>query len=372
MANTKALASGLLMGAGLMYLLDRRQGKRRRARLRDKVRHRVHEVEHVLDQSTRDFRNRAHGLVAETQKRLRTEYVDDTRLRERVRSALGRIVSHPGTLNVTVQDGRVTLRGPVLNSERRRVIAGVRRVRGVDDVIDQLDVHAVSENIPALQGGVRREACFEFMQENWTPAARVLAATLGSAAAVYGMRRRGVTGKAARMGGLALLTRAVTNMPARRLVGADRSAVVIEKSINIDVPAEDVYRFWSEFENFPRFMSHLREVRRTGDRLSHWVAAGPAGSSLEWNAMITEDVPNQRISWKSLSDAAVATEGTVRFLPRPDGGTRVDVRMSYNPPAGALGHAIASFLGADPKHAMDDDLVRLKSLLENGRANREN
>jgi uncharacterized membrane protein len=361
----------MLMGAGLMYLLDRRQGRRRRALLRDAVRHQIHEVEHVLDQSTRDFRNRAQGALARTRSH-KHEPADDSVVRERVRSALGRIVSHPSAIDVHVMDGRVVLHGPVLFPEHRRLVSRVRRVPGVIEVLDELDLYESGENVPSLQGGTRREPRFEYFQENWTPAARVLAGAVGGATALYGMRRGGVTGNAATWGGLALITRAVTNLPARRLVGASgRRAITINKSINIEAPVDEVYRFWSHFENFPRFMSHLHSVRKTDDGRSHWVAAGPAGSSLEWDAVTTEDVPNERISWKSAPSAAVRSAGTVRFLPQPDGNTRVDVRLSYSPPAGAIGHAIASLFGTDPKHAMDDDLVRLKSLLEQGRTSAE-
>lgn len=114
-------------------------------------------------------------------------------------------------------------------------------------------------------------------------------------------------------------------------------------------------------------MSHLREVRRTGEGCSHWVAEGPGGTKFEWNAIAIRFIPNEEIAWKSVPGAVVANAGIVQFRPNPQGGTRVDVRLTYNPPAGAAGHGIASFFGVDPKHAMDEDLIRLKSLLEDGR-----
>jgi uncharacterized membrane protein len=114
-------------------------------------------------------------------------------------------------------------------------------------------------------------------------------------------------------------------------------------------------------------MSHLREVRRIDEQRSHWVASGPAGLPVEWDAVVTERLPNESIAWKSVEGSVVRTAGRVRFRPVPEGKTEVDVHLSYNPPAGAIGHAVASLFGTDPKHAMDEDMVRLKSLLEEGR-----
>jgi len=113
-------------------------------------------------------------------------------------------------------------------------------------------------------------------------------------------------------------------------------------------------------------MSHLKEVRPKNGR-SHWVAAGPAGISISWDAEITEQRPNQLLAWSSVPSSTIRTEGRVRFDTEPDGRTRVSIRMSYCPPAGVLGHAVACLFGADPKSEMDDDLVRLKSLLEVGK-----
>jgi uncharacterized membrane protein len=113
-------------------------------------------------------------------------------------------------------------------------------------------------------------------------------------------------------------------------------------------------------------MSHVREVRRLDGR-SRWTVAGPGGVPIEWEIEMTQFVPNQVIAWRTVEGAAVAHAGTVRFEASADGATRVEVTLSYTPPGGALGHGLASILGSDPRRAMDEDLVRLKSLLEEGR-----
>jgi uncharacterized membrane protein len=115
-------------------------------------------------------------------------------------------------------------------------------------------------------------------------------------------------------------------------------------------------------------MSHLKEVRRIGDGRTHWVASGPAGISIEWTAVETRREPNRLLAWSSEPGSALQTAGMVRFQTDQRGGCLIDVQMSYNPPAGAIGHAFAAIIGSGPKSAMDDDLVRLKSLIEYGKA----
>ena len=135
----------------------------------------------------------------------------------------------------------------------------------------------------------------------------------------------------------------------------------------MDASIERVWDFWSEFESWPRFMSHLKEVRRTGENRSHCVAKGPAGMGVEWDAVTTQWIPHQVIAWESVEGSTVENSGRVYFRPDERGGTLLEIQMSYNPPAGAVGHTVASLLGVDPESAMHEDMVRLKSLLEEGR-----
>jgi uncharacterized membrane protein len=156
-------------------------------------------------------------------------------------------------------------------------------------------------------------------------------------------------------------------MPPRRLVSLARRhhAVQVEKTIKVAAPVDQVWELWSNFENFPRFMAHLHEVRKVDEGRSHWVAAGPAGVPVEWDAVVTDWVPNQFIGWTTSEGSPIEMIGQVRLRPASKAETEIDVQLAYNPPAGAAGHALASILGADPQRAMDDDLLRLKSLLEN-------
>lgn len=138
-------------------------------------------------------------------------------------------------------------------------------------------------------------------------------------------------------------------------------------TITINKPAEEIYRFWRNFENLPRFMSHLLAVTDTGDGHSHWMAKGPAGTEVEWDAEITEERPNELISWRSLPGANVENSGTVRFEPATGGrGTVLHVELHYRPPGGVVGATIAKLFGEAPEKQIPVDLMRVKQLLETG------
>jgi uncharacterized membrane protein len=355
-----------------MYLLDPSRGKRRRALARDKAAHLWRRSESMADKTGRDVAHRVRGIASTAGGVFRKEQVSGDVLAARVRSKLGRLVSHPGSIEVQAQDdGTVILSGPVLAREVHDLLTGVSKIRGVTRVENRLEEHREAGDVPGLQGGPAQppRRRFELMQENWTPAARVLVGAAGGALAFYGARQRHAAGIAAGVLGAGMLARSISNMEAKRLLGirAGRRAVDVQKTINVNTPVEEVFNFWTRYENFPRIMSHLREVRDLGNERSHWVAAGPMGVPVEWDAEITEFIPNQVLAWKSTPGATVRNAGIIRFDRNPDGSTRVHMRISYNPPAGAVGHAVASLFGADFKHAIDEDLVRLKSLLEEGK-----
>ncbi|HEX2093266.1 MAG TPA: SRPBCC family protein [Longimicrobiaceae bacterium] len=371
MATGNRLLTGVALGAGLMYLLDPDKGTRRRSLLRDQLVHLGHTAGDAAGVAVRDLGNRTRGVAAETRGRVLDGSPDDTVLEARVRSALGRLVSHPGAVHVVARDGQVTLTGPVLADEVETLLAGVRGVRGVKGVENRLQVHEEAGDVSSLQGEgrKRRGPGLDVMQENWAPATRLLVGALGAGMALGGMRRNGPLAALAAVAGLGLLSRAATNLDTARLIGADgvRRAVDVHKTITVDAPVEEVFALWSNYENFPRFMTHLREVRTTGEGCSRWVAELPGGVPVRWEAETTQLVPNELIAWRSVEGSPVHTEGMVCFQPCPDGGTRVDVRMSYNPPAGAIGHAVVWLFGTDAKRMIDDDLVRFQSLLEIGK-----
>jgi len=148
---------------------------------------------------------------------------------------------------------------------------------------------------------------------------------------------------------------------------AQEPTETVAKAITINSQPETLYRFWRNLENFPRFMRHLVEVKSTSERTSHWIAKAPAGAHVEWDAEIVEDEANSRIAWRTLPNSAVEHEGVVSFEPAPGGrGTIVRVSMSYLPPAGKVGVQVAKLFGEEPALQVDEDLRRMKQLIETG------
>jgi uncharacterized membrane protein len=144
-----------------------------------------------------------------------------------------------------------------------------------------------------------------------------------------------------------------------------KNAIFVSKSITIDRPVSDIYRFWRHLENLPRAMSHLESVQERPNGRSHWVAKGPAGRKIEWDAEMLVDRENEIISWRSVEGADVPNEGTVRFKDVGNGQrTEVKVSLTYHPPGGALGAAIAKLFGEEPSQQVEEDLRKLKKELE--------
>jgi uncharacterized membrane protein len=372
--NRGAVLTGLGIGACLMYFLDPDRGRRRRALVRDQVAHSANIGADAVGATGRDVTHRVTGAAARVRGALGREPVDDVVLVDRVRAQLGRLVSHPRAIDVEATDGRVTLRGPILQAEVPRLLRAVERVRGVREVVSALEEHKKAGNVPALQGGSTPALQSDLWRREWAPATRLLVGTAGTALTGYGASRSDVPGALLAASGLGLVARAATNLEARRLtgVGAGRRAVDVQKTTTIDAPVEDVFQFWTAYENFPRFMSRVLDVRRgTREGQSHWTVAGPAGVPVEFDAEVSAFVPNQVFGWRTVKGAPVAHAGLVRFEPARGRQTRVHIRMSYNPPGGWLGHGVAAAFGVDPKSSLDADLARLKTLLETGRAARD-
>ncbi|HET7456073.1 MAG TPA: SRPBCC family protein [Gemmatimonadaceae bacterium] len=148
---------------------------------------------------------------------------------------------------------------------------------------------------------------------------------------------------------------------------AEQGLMRAKKSITVARPPEEVYAFWRNFENFPQFMRHLESVTDIGGNRSHWVAKAPAGKEVQWEAEITADVPNERISWRSVQGSEIYNAGTVSFRAAPGGrGTEVRVELEYDPPFGKLGATVAKFFREEPGQQIADDLRHFKQVMELG------
>ena len=206
--------------------------------------------------------------------------------------------------------------------------------------------------------------------ERWTSLAAA------SAVIAYGFSRRTVPG--------VVLAVAATPIAYKGIVGrwpfnnghaADdtRSALAgskgihVRESIRLETPVAEVYRFWRNLENLPRFLTHLERVTELGDGRSHWVANGPAGVNVEWDAEIINEVENKVIGWRSLPGSDVTTAGSVNFSTVRGGrATQLSVNLQYAPPAGRAGAIVAMLFGAEPSQTIREDLRHVKQLLEAG------
>ena len=134
-------------------------------------------------------------------------------------------------------------------------------------------------------------------------------------------------------------------------------------SVIVGAPAAEVFAAWANFENFPQFMKHIKSVTRTGEKTTHWVAEGPLGKDVEWEAETTRYEPGKRIAWHSMKDSAVRTSGQVTFNDLPNGQTEITVTLQYVAPGGAAGEKLVQLL-KNPEHMLEEDLRNFKAFVE--------
>jgi uncharacterized membrane protein len=208
---------------------------------------------------------------------------------------------------------------------------------------------------------------------------QLISVVVGGCMAVSGLSSRTIDPIRLLAGGYLLYRGLSGNCPIVRAVSSmtqgDRTTTVIparsgvrfEHSITVDKPVEELYRTWRDLAQLPRYMSHLVEVREQDRSRSHWVAQGPLGVRIEWDAEISKDSPNEVIAWRSLPNSDVDTAGSVHFRRLKDGkSTEVRVNLKYDPPAGAAGAAIARLFGQDPRRQIQGDMARFKQTMEAG------
>jgi uncharacterized membrane protein len=209
---------------------------------------------------------------------------------------------------------------------------------------------------------------------------RVISGLTATAVAVLALRRKRLRPVLLPLAAN-LISRAVTGRcPVNRALGRNTArrrrvspvasvrrgeGIKVEKSVLVNRPVSEVYQFWRNFENLPRFMDHLESVTVIDETRSHWVAKAPAGTKVEWDAVIHNEIEDKLIAWRSLPGSDVNHAGSVHFTPVGDGNqTEVRVVLSYEPPAGKVGAAVARLLGEEPSKQVEDDLRRLKQVVE--------
>jgi uncharacterized membrane protein len=245
---------------------------------------------------------------------------------------------------------------------------------------------AAGQDVSELTGGLTGSSSGASSGVNIGQVERWASAIGGGALALYGVTRGSLGGIALALVGAALVQRGATgycnvysamgystagdaslrnnenvSVPAGR-------GTKVEKMVTIDQPAAELYRFWRNFENLPRFMNHLESVTVRDDKNSHWVVKAPAGRTVTWDAEIINEVENELIAWSTKGDDVdVVNAGSVRFEELPNGrGTEVRVNIEYKPPAGKIGSAIAKLFREEPQVQLDDDLRRFKQVMEAG------
>jgi len=217
---------------------------------------------------------------------------------------------------------------------------------------------------------------------NMTRSERLISLVGGALLAGIAVMRRGWAGLGLGTLGGTLLFRGITGHSQiyrllgwnRALVRGNRAASVphqqgirVEESVTINHRVETVYDFWRDFTNLPLFMENLKSVTVESPTHSHWVVKGPAGMTVEWDAEIVTEIPNEVIAWRTIDNMQVSHAGSVHFRPAPgERGTEVHVALEYAPIAGPVGALVAKLFRRDPKEQIYDDLRRLKQILETG------
>ena len=359
------LLTGTAIGAGLMYVLDPISGKRRRAFTRDKMTHLAKETDRVVGQTGRDFQNRYEGAVAEAKRFWTPEEVADDVLADRVRTALGRVISHPRSVEVSAEHGWITLSGPIIASEERRLLHRIRRIPGVRGVENKLEVYKSTAHISGLQGGVLRQERFELMQTNWSPAIRLLSVLGGGAAALYGLRRRDLAGLTTGLLGMSFAARGLTNTELRELFGVtprEPVEIVLQKTVHVEAPLEKTVSMWTDFHNLPRFLPGIQEVTDIGEGRSTWTIRLD-DKPMQWESVTVSS--KNVFTWKSQPGALLANSGTLRF-DSAAAGTRIQVTISYRPSRGLPSRIAAQWFGPDPARYLAESLPEMKRIIETG------
>ncbi len=251
---------------------------------------------------------------------------------------------------------------------------GCEPIQKGEDRMASTELNTHRQNLQHAPAGDAHHKC------NVGTTERMVSAGAGAGLALTGLKRGGLGGMLLALAGGALLYRGSTGFcRLYQMLGYDTSSTKpttavparqgrkVEKSVTIQRAPEELYQFWSNIENLPQVFQHLVSVETlSGDR-SRWRAKGPLDSTLEWEAVVIGERPNEMISWRSLEGSQVDTAGSVHFHRLPgEGGTEVRVSMKYNPPGGKVGAGIADFLGQGLEGELEEDLHRFKQIMEAG------
>lgn len=236
---------------------------------------------------------------------------------------------------------------------------------------------------PTVRAAIAADRSMIGLRENVGEMERWISGAAGAALLVGGLKKGSIGGLALAALGGGLLYRGVTGhcglyeqlgistadrwRIGSKGVGDVHRGILVIKTVTVNRPLEEVFSFWRDFANLPKFMKHLESIRVTDSRHSRWIARGPMGTTVEWEAEIFNEKPNELIAWRSLPGSEIDHAGSVRFRKAPGNrGTEVHVELNYEPPGGRLGAAIAWLFREEPRLQIDDDLARFKQVMETG------
>lgn len=352
-ASVGSLLKGILYGAGVMYFCDPDRGRRRRAGVVDQANRLTNEVEDLWIKGCRDLANRTTGIAAEARRVVASQPKDDQQLTARVRSVLGHHVSDARNVEVQVFDGIVTLRGTVHPGELEQLIPSLESISGVRGVESGLNIAGEARHRDSVPQELR-------------PGTRLLLTGGGGLLLLQGLARRGFGPTLLGALGLGIFVRGLTDRPGVLIGVGPKRAIQFHKSIRINAPVEKVFEFISDVEQSGRFLPEVVDVESLGGGRVRWTLEGPAGvGRMTCEEQVLESVENERIVWGSTDDAPIRYRGEATFRPEAD-ATRLEIRLSYEPPGGMLTHAAATFFGLDPKTQLDRSLNRIRQYFEEG------
>jgi uncharacterized membrane protein len=358
--------TGAVAAAGVMYYFDASHGRRRRADLGERSAGAARRGLSRLQAASRDLAHRARGLGARATALLRGGEVGPTVLVERIRARLGRVVSYPGAIHVSVDERHaVRLAGVVLAWEHEPLRRAVAGVPGVGEIRDELQVHESAEHVSAPQGVARRSRRAQTAEWGGTSALRLLMALAGSSLLLGGSRRRGALGAVGAAAGGALLLRSVA-APRRRAPRHRGRLLEICQTLHVRAPVESVYEALRHGDRLVALLPAARALRHRADGATQWRVHDPQGWPLEWTAVLTELQPNRQIAWRTTDDSMLAQWGMAWLESIDPRQTRLHLYVSLRAAPGRTGQALRRLLGTGPHGELTGNLGRLRQYLEGG------
>jgi uncharacterized membrane protein len=358
-----SVLTGAVAAAGVMYYFEANSARRRRIAPGQRSAGAARRALARLQAASCHLAQRAFGLIARATALLRPGEVAPGVLVERVRSRLGRVLSHPDAVHVSANEQHtVRLRGAVLAWEHEPLRRAVAGVAGVGAIRDELEVHESAAHLSALQGAAPSAKPLQ-TPGSGTAALRLLMALAGGSLLLGGSRRRGGLGAVGAAAGGALLLRSVA--PSRPRMARSRGRCLeVCQTLHVRAAVESAYAALRDCDRLVQLLPSLQALRHRADGATRWIVHDPHGWPLEWTALISELQPNRQIAWRTTDDSPLAQWGMVWLEPIDARQTRLHLYVSLRCVPGRTGQALRRLLGAGAHGELSENLGRLRRYLE--------